>query len=314
MQNKMKRFFKNWQNIIKDFFVGIGFLWLITEVSSFFFEDFINSIKTNYGVCLFGSFLLISLFFSVIKNLPKSSFKIKIRNKDSWIKLKIGDAFKNEGSLIIPINNDLDSYLNGNLAKAKSLHNKLINDYFDNDYKKLDELINTKIIGKVKPFEIGSVIEIEKNLKRFFKVENKRFYLLVNTKKQENHRVNSTIDDFMISINRLWDFLSSDTTKGESITIPLINTQHGRNVELTREVVIKQIIDTFIDSSKYSSICEELIITIHPSDIEKGNLDFDKLCEYLSFQAQNYKVIKFDTKTIGQEIESSVVTGIESWT
>ena len=116
----------------------------------------------------------------------------------------------------------------------------------------------------------------------------------------------------MISINRLWDFLSSDTTKGESITIPLINTQHGRNVELTREVVIKQIIDTFIDSSKYSSICEELIITIHPSDIEKGNLDFDKLCEYLSFQAQNYKVIKFDTKTIGQEIESSVVTGIES--
>jgi hypothetical protein len=198
------------------------------------------------------------------------------------------------------------------LAKAKSLHNKLINDYFDNDYKKLDELINTKIIGKVKPFEIGSVIEIEKNLKRFFKVENKRFYLLVNTKKQENHRVNSTIDDFMISINRLWDFLSSDTTKGESITIPLINTQHGRNVELTREVVIKQIIDTFIDSSKYSSICEELIITIHPSDIEKGNLDFDKLCEYLSFQAQNYKVIKFDTKTIGQEIESSVVTGIES--
>ena len=312
MQNKMKRFFKNWQNIIKDFFVGIGFLWLITEVSSFFFEDFINSIKTNYGVCLFGSFLLISLFFSVIKNLPKSSFKIKIRNKDSWIKLKIGDAFKNEGSLIIPINNDLDSYLNGNLAKAKSLHNKLINDYFDNDYKKLDELINTKIIGKVKPFEIGSVIEIEKNLKRFFKVENKRFYLLVNTKKQENHRVNSTIDDFMISINRLWDFLSSDTIKGESITIPLINTQHGRNVELTREVVIKQIIDTFIDSSKYSSICEELIITIHPSDIEKGNLDFDKLCEYLSFQAQNYKVIKFDTKTIGQEIESSVVTGIES--
>lgn len=312
MQNKMKRFFKNWQNIIKDFFVGIGFLWLITEVSSFFFEDCIKNIKSKYNIYLFISFLLISLVFSVIKNLPKSSFKIKIRNKDSWIKLTIGDAFKNEGSLIIPINNHLDSYLNGNLAKAKSLHNKLINDYFDNDYKKLDELINMKIIGKVKPFEIGSVIEIEKDLKRFFKVENKRFYLLVNTKKQDNNRVNSTIDDFMISINKLWDFIATDTTKGESITIPLINTQHGRNAELTREVVIKQIIDTFIDASKHSSICEELIITIHHSDIEKGNLDFDKLCEYLSFQAQNYKVITFDTKTIGQEIESSVITGIES--
>lgn len=308
----MKRFFKSWQNIIKDFFVGIGFLWLITEVLSFFFEKEIKEIQDDFGVYLFVSFLIISLLFSTIKNLPKTSFKIKIRNKDSWINLKIGDAFKNKGALIIPINDDLDSYLNGNLAKAKSLHNKLINDYFDNNYKKLDELINTKIIGKVKPFEIGSVIEIEKDLKRFFKVENKRFYLLVNTKKQDNNRVNSTIDDFMISINKLWDFLSTDTTKGESITIPLINTQHGRNAELTREVVIKQIIDTFIDASKYSSICEELIITIHPSDIEKGNLDFDRLCEYLSFQAQNYKVIKFDTKTIGQEIESSMITGIES--
>ena len=65
----------------------------------------------------------------------------------------------------------------------------------------------------------------------------------------------------MISINKLWDFLSKDTTKGESITIPLINTQHGRNAELTREVVIKQIIDTFIDSSKYNSICEVTMLT-----------------------------------------------------
>ena len=255
---------------------------------------------------------MIGSLFSIIKNFPKSSFRIKIRNKDSWINIKIGDAFKNKGALIIPINNDLDSYLNGNLAKGQSLHNKLIINYFNNDYRKLDELINTKIIDKIKPFEIGSVIEIEKEFKNFFKIKNKRFYLLVNTIKQENNRVNSTIDDFMISINKLWDFLSKDTTKGESITIPLINTQHGRNAELTREVVIKQIIDTFIDSSKYNSICEELIIAIHPSDIDKGNLDFDKLCEYLYFQAQNYKVIKFDTKSIGQEIESSVVTGIES--
>ena len=308
----MKRFLKNWKNIIKDFFIAVGFLWLITEVLSFFFEVFVDKLKTDFGVYLFACFILIGSLFSIIKNFPKSSFRIKIRNKDSWINIKIGDAFKNKGALIIPINNDLDSYLNGNLAKGQSLHNKLIINYFNNDYRKLDELINTKIIDKIKPFEIGSVIEIEKEFKKFFKIKNKRFYLLVNTIKQENNRVNSTIDDFMISINKLWDFLSKDTTKGESITIPLINTQHGRNAELTREVVIKQIIDTFIDSSKYNSICEELIIAIHHSDIDKGNLDFDKLCEYLYFQAQNYKVIKFDTKSIGQEIESSVVTGIES--
>lgn len=312
MLTRMKRWLKNWKNIIRDFFVCIGFLWLITEVLSFFFEEFIKNLKNDYSLILFFSFLIISLVCSSIKNRPKSSFKVKIRNKDSWITLKIGDAFKNDGSLIIPVNNHLDSNLNGNLAKAKSLHNKLIIDYFNKNHEQLDDLINEKIKNKPKPLEVGSVVEIEKDIKQLFKSATKRFYLLVNTKKQENNRVNSTIDDFMISINKLWDFLSTDTTKGESITIPLINTQHGRNAELTREVVTKQIIDTFIDSSKYNSVCEELIIAIHPSDIEKGNLDFDKLCEYLSFQAENYKVIKFDTKPSGQEIESSVIIGIES--
>lgn len=312
MLNRMSRLLKNWKSIIRDFFVGIGFLWLITEVLSFFFFHFIAKLKTDFGAYLFVGFIVIGLLFSIIKNFPKSSFKIKIRNKDSWISLKIGDAFNNEGALVVPFNNYLDSSLNGNVKNAKSIQNKLISRFFQGNTEQLDELINNKLNGLSKPLNIGSVIEIEKDLKRFFKVENKRFYLLINTKKQDNNRVNSTIDDFMISINKLWDFLSTDTTKGESITVPLINTQHGRNVELTREVVIKQIIDTFIDSSKYSSICEELIIAIHPSDIEKGNLDFNKLCDYLSFRAQNYKVIKFDNKTNGQEIESSIIIGIES--
>lgn len=309
----MERWLKNWKIIIRDFFVCIGFLWLITEVSSFFFEGFIKSIKDDYGIWLFGIFLLIGLLFSVIKNFPKSSFKVKMRNKDSWISLKIGDAFKNNGSLIIPINNHLDSYLNGNLAKAKSLHNKLITDYFNKNHEELDKLIAKNLKNTTKPLEIGSVVEIEKNTKQYYFIEKtKRFYLLVNTIKQDNNRVNSTIDDFMTSIIKLWDFLSTDTTKGEAVTIPLINTQHGRNSDLTREVVVKQIIDTFIDSSKHKSISEELIIAIHPSDIEKGNLDFDKLCDYLSFQAQNYKAIKFDIKPSGQEIESSTIIGIES--
>lgn len=308
----IKRWLNNWLKIIKDFFTAIGFLWLIVEVFSFFFERNIQNIKDNLEIYFFIIFIILSLLYGVVKNKPKNLFTVKIRNKDSWISIKIGDAFKNTGALIIPFNDYLDVSLNGNVSKAKSIQNKLINDYFSGAGNELETIISGKTKDVNKPLEIGSVIEIEKKLKTFFSEKTKRFYLLVNTKKQKNNRVSSSIDDFMLAVNKLWEFLSNDTTKGELITIPLINTQHGRNGELTREVVIKQIIDTFIDTSKCYCICEELIISIHPNDIKKGELDFDELCNYLEFQAKNYKDIKFDPKLIGKEIEESTIQKIDS--
>lgn len=306
------RWCKNWQKIVQDLFTAIGSLWLITEVFSFFMEETINSLKNDFGLSFLLVFLFIGIIYGIFKNKPKTSFKVRIRNKDSWIQIKIGDAFDNKGALIVPFNDCLDVDLNGNVQKVKSLQNKLISTYYNGKSNDLKDSIDKKTNERSKPLEIGSVVEIEKSLKSFFSEKNKRFYLLVNTKKQKNDRVSSSIDDFMVSINKLWEFLSNDTTKGEEITIPLINTQHGRNSELTREVVIKQIIDTFIDTSKHRSICEELIISIHPNDLQKGDLNFDDLCSYLEFQSKNYKYIKFDTKPVGQEIEESTIIKIDS--
>ena len=207
------RWLKNWLKVIKDLLTAIGFLWLIVEVSSFFFEEHIKTVKDNLGINFFIIFLAIPIFYGFIKNKPKNLFTVKIRNKDSWISIKIGDAFKNTGALIIPFNDYLDVSLNGNVSKAKSIQNKLINDYFSSAGNELETIISEKIKDVKKPLEIGSVIEIEKELKTFFSEKTKRFYLLVNTKKQENNRVSSSIDDFMLSVNKLWEFLSNDTTK-----------------------------------------------------------------------------------------------------
>ena len=110
----------------------------------------------------------------------------------------------------------------------------------------------------------------------------------------------------------MWEFLSSDSSKDKAIIIPLISAQHSRNPGLTREIIIKQIIDTFIDTSKYKAICERLIIVIHPSDLKQGNLNFDKLVEYQLFQCENYKNIEFNIKPEGKEIEPSKISKINN--
>ncbi|MCK5059757.1 MAG: hypothetical protein KAR00_01250 [Candidatus Pacebacteria bacterium] len=305
----IKRWIQNWRFAIKDFLSCLGFLWLITEIISYFFSSV--SERLNLPLifwCILGS----SFLYAIFKNYPKSSHSIKIRDRDSCIELKIGDAFNVKGSQIVPFNNYFDTSLNGNVKEAKSIQNKLIKDYFNNDSKQLDDKIKEKINIRDTPFEIGKVIEIEKQKKKLFKNKIKRFYLLVNSKKQKNDRVKSSIDDFMLSLNGLWEFLSSDSSKDESIVIPLINAQHGRNPELTREIIIKQIIDTFIDTSKYKAICEKLIIVIHPSDLKKGNLKFDELIKYQLFQCKNYKSIEFNPKPEGKEIEPSEVSKIKN--
>ena len=306
------RFVKSWKKIGKNFFVAIGFLLLLIEFCSIFIENLTETIRNYEAINFFIIFIVLSFFYAFLTNIPKSSFKVKIRDRDTWIKIKIGDAFKNQGSLVVPFNDYLDVSLAGNVKKVKSIQNKLIVDYFDGEDINLKSLIDEKTKGKQLPLDIWDVVEIEKTIKNIFWNKLKRFYFLINTKKQENGRVSSSIDDFMVSVNRLWDFLSKDTTKWESIIVPLINTQHWRNSGLTRDVVAKLIIDTFIESSKHNSVCEELIISIHKNDIEQWKLDFDDLCNYLSFQAKNYKNIQFDTKPEWQWVEMSTIKSIKS--
>ncbi len=294
--NIMSRWFKNWKLIINDILVGIGFFWLFVELISYFFSTTSDQIKNGSFFCyLLGA----SVTYGIFKNYPKSFFISRIRNKDVKIGIKIGDAFEENGSLIVPINDHFDVSLGGNVLKAKSIQCKLIDDYYFSNEEHLKNDICNKIDLQKIPYSSGTVVEIEQN--------KRKFYLLVNSKRNENNRPSSTIDDFMMALNGMWDYLAMDAARDENIIIPLINTQHGRNSSLTRDTVVKQIIDTFIDASKHSTICEKLIICIHPSDIEKGQLDLDALNAYLMFKCENYKDIQFNPKVEGTEVSSSEI-------
>lgn len=297
----LKRWIKNWKQIINDFFVSLGFIWLMVEMVEYFNSNLATNIHLrSHGVV----FVLLSLFSSLKKNYPKSSFIQRMRNTDYWIEIRLGDAFENEGALVVPINNMFDVALGGNVKKAKSIQNKLIQAYYSGKEDHLKNDIGIKLDLNKTPYPMGTVVEVEQS--------EKKFYLLANTKVSQNNRAESVVDDFMSSLVGLWDALACDSGKDEAVTIPLINTQHGRDPNLTREVVIKQIIDTFIDASRHRCVCDKLIISVQPVDLKKGELDIESLGKYLDFQCQNYKEIKFEPKKIGNEISPSIIKSISS--
>ncbi|OQB42286.1 MAG: hypothetical protein BWY04_00351 [candidate division CPR1 bacterium ADurb.Bin160] len=51
--------------------------------------------------------------------------------------------------------------------------------------------------------------------------------------------------------------------------MPLISAQHNKDSNLTRSVIIKQLIDSFIEAAKSKSIIENVIISIYPDDLTK---------------------------------------------
>ncbi len=300
MRYNLKRWLLNFKSIIADFVTGIGLFWLFIEMMSHSTEGATD--EHTKSISVFVCVAIVILIIALIKNKPKSSFVYKLRDKDNFIEVKVGDAFSNNGSIVIPFNDCFDVSLGGNVKKAKSLQNKLITDFYSGRDEHLATDIAEKIDPLLSPYDIGTTVEVEQ--------KGKTFFLLVNSKKKENNRVESSVDDFLLSLSKLWGFIAQESGRNATVTIPLISTNHGRITNINRTTAIKEIIESYIDVSKTLNISDKLIICIHPDDLKKGNIDLDEIDGFLKFSCQHYKIIKFSNKVEGEAESSSVVESI----
>lgn len=293
---KIKRWNRNLRKIFVDIISWVGIFWLFVEMFSYSTDGATDSVFKSLYV--FSTVFVSVCLFSLFKNRPRTYFKYNLRNKDSFIEVKVGDAFNNSGALVVPVNDEFDMSLGGNVGKANSIQNQVIQKFYSN---KIDHL-NTDICEKVtigQKYEIGKTIELEQN--------GKKFYLLVNSVKKDNNRVRSEIDDFIQALNGLWQYVALDSGRNVNLTIPLINTQHGRDSYMTRRTAIKEIITSYIESSKNLNICENLIISIHPSDLMKGNIDLDEIDDFLKFSCTHYRKLTLQQRSEDPDNGSKII-------
>ena len=104
----------------------------IVTISSI--NDSAKSFLSTKGFWTFVFGLLIACFLSR----PKTVFGYQLRNRDVTIEIRIADAFKVPGDLVVPTNTTFDTDLEGRIPKANSIQGEFTRRYYDSEVSYLD--------------------------------------------------------------------------------------------------------------------------------------------------------------------------------
>lgn len=240
-------------------------------------------IDKTFKICIW--FIVIVVLLS---KCFKKKYKYTIKNKDIDITLVVGNIFKEKGAKIIPTNTTFDTKTEGEFISEKSIQGQFQKKYYKNNLEDFNNLIASKLKGipiekvlirkksKNKQYAIGTTIKVEQ--------EGERFYFLAIADVNEYGKPNSNFENLKLSFAKAWEFISEQGHM-EPIVMPVLGT--GRTgVNVSRQDVIKEIIFSFVATTRENKISDELKICIHPKDIK--NIDFIELQEYLEYLCKFY--------------------------
>ncbi len=288
-------------NIIACSLSILGILLTIAELQRVFFES------TKIYDCLheYNSFILFVTFaISICKCRFKFIRKYSIKNTDIAITLSVTDMINSKTAIIIPTNSTFDTKMEGEFISAGSVQGQFQNRFFENNLGVLDKLIENGLLNKTyetlnrsssksKQYPIGTVSKITHNGLHYY-------FVAVAHINEYGKPVNSKFENIQSALESIWSELEK---RGhvEDISIPLIGTGRAGIQDITREKIIKEIIFSFIASSKERKVTECLNICIYPSDLKADSLDLNELMTYLEYMCK-YKYSESSTTNIGTPI------------
>lgn len=260
---------------------SLGTLWLITEITAFFF----SAEAGGWIASKWWLFLLVGLGMAIYSSKPKDSYKYRLNGRDVVIEIRVADAFRIPGSLIIPTNKLFDKSLNGRIPKAPSLQGAFIRKHYEGDVTHLNLDVERQLekegyeytsltheeIGGVKEYKIGATIQLER--------KGEHFYLLALTHINDKGLAYCTNEDLQTALAELWYYISEKGKKCD-IVIPLIGTGYAR-LSQTRDEVTRTIIRSFVASCASKNYCDKLTIALYPKDVTQYDINIQELGAFL---------------------------------
>jgi len=283
-KNYLYQYASQWKQILKSIFYFFGIIAAILTISIFLFNIDIQTQIKDY--CFFGVIfvLIIVIGYGLWINRPKLSIIQQIPHRDIEIEIRVADMFDLKGSYIIGTNTTFDTEIGDDLIAEKSVQGQFTKKFFM-DYKDLGNRINEKLVtypfdtvnfekkGNVKSYEMGTVVKIKKN--------NIIAYFVAMARLNEQGVAQSSIEDIIISLNKLWEFISTHGGT-EPIIIAIFGSRFGRLIE-KRDQIVDKIIQSFVIACISKKCTEKLIIVIHPVDFLKWNLNLAELKRILEY-------------------------------
>ena len=282
---KIKRIPSKIKEILKMIFAIIGCLVTIEELAEIINIKGVGDLYKEHWVL--GLFAIIIV--SILYNMDKLEMKVVIAgSSDVTITLKVCDALKNKGAVIIPTNTTFDTLIKDDFISEGSIQGQYQLKYFREQIPELDKiledelrnkkhiLLNDRHETKIKRYPIGTVCRISK--------KNKRAYFLADSDiNAKGIPYNVDITSIAQSLDGLWASLA-EIGNHEPYSIPLLGTGKARAKDASRDEVVRTIILSFLASVKEHKVTESLIICIHTNDYEK--IHWDDLCEFLNYHSR----------------------------
>lgn len=230
----MKKLF--YKNIIETIAISSGLITLILAFLNKPFSNFIN----NYEIEYFIAFLVLNLVIIFYKNKSKNKIDLKITDTVN-IKIKYDDIFKQDGIMIIPVNEYFDTIVDDKVISSNTLHGIFIKQIFGGDTENLNKQINKSLEniksvsnenrkrGNKLKYPIGTVAQVEKN--------GKIYYLVASTRFNENNRAETTKEEYQFVLTKLLNYIEQ-FSQGKAVNIPLIGGGHA-GVKLSKQKLLE---------------------------------------------------------------------------
>ncbi|MFK5969153.1 MAG: DUF6430 domain-containing protein [Candidatus Marithrix sp.] len=289
---------ESWLKIINKALWLLGVFWLLISLVEFFYEQ--TSQIPNTPSFFWLVFLAISVV-SIISTLPPLSVVETVQGKDISIRLVIGNIFNQGGDVVISSNSTFDTTFTNGFVSPNSVQGQLYKreydkiEYLDRDIeKKLQDVTpiqkHDRKLSKNDQYEIGTIIKLTH--RSGFKT-----YWMALADSNEYGKPDGKFENLQICLESLWRYIGE---KGhmDRLIMPVLGS--GRTgINVNRITILKEIIFSFVAMTKERKITEELVICIHPSDIN-NNLDIYELIDYLKCQCK-YRY-EFTNDTTSKEI------------
>lgn len=263
---------------VKTFLAFLGGCWGLIEVL-----DYFGMVDRRTFPAYFLYLLLAgAIIFVIVTRRPLYKIKFKVPGKDTTIHVKIGDLFKFEGQKIISTNTTFDTDIANGIIASNSVQGQFTNLYFPQNITGLDQEIDSKLLGvaftefnkergKIKKYSIGTTVRINQ--------ANEKFYLVAMADMNAQNTASTTMAKLTKALDELWAFMTANGEM-EDVVLPLVGTGRGR-LKINRKALIVRLSHSFIEAYAEQPFCKDLIIVIHPSDMDQYDLNLFEIKDLL---------------------------------
>lgn len=278
---------------LKVFSALTGFFWIVTSfynLETVLFCVFAKPV-TIKGVCI-----CVSVLLTLIARRPLISCASKISGTDTKIRITVGDIFKCQGDVVIPVDTAFNVEVNEKIISERSLHGQFINNFFENNVEELDNIISQQLAhktivgqresqnnGKLPIYDIGTSVIWHNSQKK------QKFILCAMATMNASDIAKAHPSDVYKACQKVYSLYNFEITKTAQLNVPLMGTGFGRGFE-ARISCILTIICSFLENSSFSNGCNELNIVIFEKDYYSSGLNIYSLRHLLEALCSNPKI------------------------